>query len=225
LPGLNDYARVYVNGKFTGTLNRTCHQNQLQINSSAAVNRIDVLVENDGRINSTRMMRAASKGLNGTVTLAGQPLYGWDVYPLPMAPDSIADPPGTPKEAHFALRNSLASTLSGPAFYRGAFIAHKIDNQLPDTFLDIRNLGKGAVWINGHPIGRYWNIGPQDTLFVPGPWLHAGKNQIVVFDLFPHHRLPHLAGFTHPILNGPVTPACAEPENQASAASQRHNAH
>lgn len=74
---------------------------------------------------------------------------------------------------------------------------HKIDNQVPDTFPDIRDLGKGAVWINGHPIGRYWNVGPQGTLYVPGPWLHVGKNQIVVFDLFLNKHLPYLIGH-HP---------------------------
>ena len=225
LPGLNDYAMVYVNGKLAGTLNRTCNQDQIQLHGNAASNRIDVLVENDGRINSTRMMRSASKGLDGTVTLAGQPLHGWNVYTLPMAPDTIADPPAMPREARFAPHTSRAIAMSGPAFYHGTFSVHKIDHQVPDTFLDIRDLGKGAVWINGHPIGRYWNIGPQDTLYVPGPWLHAGQNQIVVFDLYARHRMPRLRGFNNPILNGPAAPACAMPAKPASNASHRHAAH
>jgi beta-galactosidase len=222
LPGLNDYAMIYVNGKLAGPLNRTCNQNQIQVHSNAPNNRIDVLVENDGRINSTRMMRSASKGVDGTVTLAGKPLYGWDVYTLPMAPDTIADPPAMPSEAHFTSHTSPALAMSGPAFYRGTFSVHKIDHQVPDTFLDVRNLGKGAVWINGHPIGRYWNIGPQDTLYVPGPWLHAGKNQIVVFDLYAHHRMPQLRGFNNPILNGSATPACVMPAKPSSVVSHHH---
>lgn len=225
LPGLNDYARVYLNGKLAGALNRTCNQNQLQLNSSAAENRIDVLVENEGRINSTRMMRDATKGIHGTVTLAGRPVYNWNVYRLPMSPDTISDPPAMPVEAHFTSHTSLASAMSGPAFYRGTFQVHKIDDQLPDTFLDVRDLGKGAVWINGHPIGRYWNIGPQDTLYVPGPGLHAGKNAIVVFDLFARSSMPRLAGLTHSILNGPATPACAEPSRHASPGTYPRAAH
>jgi len=225
LPGLNDHAMVYVNGRLAGSLNRTCNQNEITIQSDSENNRIDVLVENDGRINSTRMMRDAAKGLNGTVTLADEPLHGWNVYPLPMAPDTIADPPAMPSEARFSTHTSLAIAMSGPAFYRGTFIVHKIDNQVPDTFLDIRALGKGAVWINGHPIGRYWHIGPQDTLYVPGPWLRAGKNQIVVFDLYAHHRLPRLRGFNNPILNGPATPACAMPIRPEFAASHHGAAH
>lgn len=224
LPRLNDYAMVYVNGTLAGKLNRTCRQNHLALHSNASINRIDVLVENDGRINSTRMMRDASKGIDGTVTLSGRPIHGWNVYLLPMAPDTIADAPGVPKSANFAAHTSLARAISGPAFYRGTFTVRKIDNQVPDTFLDVRDLGKGAVWINGHPIGRYWNIGPQNTLYVPGPWLHAGKNQIIVFDLFARHRMPRLRGFTNPILNGPVMPACAMPTNHSSAAAHHHTA-
>lgn len=68
---------------------------------------------------------------------------------------------------------------------------------------DARELKKGAVWINGHPIGRYWNIGPQDTLYLPGPWLLRGWNQVVVSDL-DGLASPHLARLTQPILDGPV---------------------
>ena len=220
LPKLNDYAMVYVNSRLSGTLNRTCDENQLLLSSNATINRIDILVENDGRINSTRMMRNAFKGIEGTVTLAGKPLYGWSIYRLPMAPATITAPLGMPIEAHFTSDASRAYAMSGPAFYRGTFTVHTVDKQVPDTFLDVRDFGKGAVWINGHPIGRYWNIGPQDTLYVPGPWLQAGQNQIVVFDLFSHHQIPHLAGLANPILNGPVSAACSESHHQSFSAVQ-----
>ena len=65
----------------------------------------------------------------------------------------------------------------GPAFYRGQFTL----SQTADTFLDTRGWGKGAVWINGHALGRFWNLGPQQTLYVPAPWLLKGKNEIIVF--------------------------------------------
>jgi beta-galactosidase len=52
-----------------------------------------------------------------------------------------------------------------------------------DTFVDTRSLGKGEVFINGHPLGRFWRIGPQRTLYLPAPWLRRGDNRIVVFDL------------------------------------------
>ena len=43
--------------------------------------------------------------------------------------------------------------------------------------------GKGMVWVNGHAMGRFWEIGPQQTLFMPGCWLKKGVNEIIVLDL------------------------------------------
>jgi beta-galactosidase len=87
-----------------------------------------------------------------------------------------------------------------PAFFRGHFTL----TTTGDTFLDTRNLGKGAVWINGHNLGRFWSVGPQNTLYVPGPWLHRGVNEIVVFDLLPQAR-ESVEGLDHPILDGSVS--------------------
>jgi beta-galactosidase len=87
-----------------------------------------------------------------------------------------------------------------PAFFRGHFAL----TTTGDTFLDTRNLGKGAVWINGHNLGRFWSVGPQNTLYVPGPWLRTGTNEIVVFDLLPQAH-ESIQGLDHPILDGPVS--------------------
>jgi beta-galactosidase len=71
-----------------------------------------------------------------------------------------------------------------------------------DSFLDVSSLGKGALWINGHAIGRFWNEGPQKTLFVPGPWLKRGRNEVVVFDMYDaSSAAPMLEGKTTPVLN------------------------
>jgi beta-galactosidase len=40
-----------------------------------------------------------------------------------------------------------------------------------------------VVWVNGHNLGRYWNIGPQERLYCPAPWLRQGDNEIIIFDL------------------------------------------
>jgi beta-galactosidase len=68
---------------------------------------------------------------------------------------------------------------AGPSFYRGHF---EISSPA-DTFLDLRNWNLGAVWVNGRNLGRYWSIGPQQTLYCPGCWLRKGTNDILVFDL------------------------------------------
>lgn len=72
----------------------------------------------------------------------------------------------------------------------------------------------GAVWINGHALGRFWNIGPQATLYVPGVWLKKGKNDVVIFELFNNDRQPRLAGLTQPILDAPTPDYAGDPEHQ-----------
>ena len=57
-----------------------------------------------------------------------------------------------------------------------------------DTFLNMSKYQKGYVWVNGHNLGRYWNIGPQYLLYCPAPWLKKGRNEIVVLDLHLHSR-------------------------------------
>jgi beta-galactosidase len=188
IPGMNDYARIYLDGKLIGTLDRRFKQESLAIDSSAGHATLDILIENSGRLNHTRMMLHEQKGAPRGVTFDGKPLTGWQVFPLPMADSDLKK-----------VRLQKSADCSGPCFYSGRFHV----DQVGDTFLDVRNLHKGAVWINGHALGRYWDIGPQDTLYVPGPWLHAGSNQIVVFDI-DGVSAPHLAGLTAPILDGPV---------------------
>jgi beta-galactosidase len=196
---LHDYAQIYLNGKLAGTLDRRSHQSSLPI-SSAVPALLDILVENSDRINFSTAMRGEVKGITKSVTLAGVPLTGWQVFPLPMTtlPHFASEKTTSLSETNNS--TGLQTPISTPTFYRGSFTLATTG----DTFLDVRALGKGALWINGHPIGRFWNIGPQQTLYVPGPWLHKGANEIVVFDLEPSTTHPHVAGLDTPILDGPV---------------------
>jgi beta-galactosidase len=198
LTELHDYAQVYLNGKLTGTLVRHSADvgtaakpvppTSLAIATTGPA-QLDILVANDGRINSTKAMRIESKGITESVTLGGTALNGWQIYSLPMTTLPTFD-----------ARKPVTQEASGPSFRRADFTL----TSLGDTFLDIRSLGKGALWINGHAIGRFWNIGPQQTLFVPGPWLRKGRNEIVVFDMLPSGTAPRVAGLSQPILDGPA---------------------
>jgi beta-galactosidase len=94
-----------------------------------------------------------------------------------------------------------AGTCVGACFYRATF---QVDT-VSDTFLDTSKLGKGMVWINGRPLGRFWDVGPQATLFLPGPWLHAGSNEVVIFDL-NGRAVESVEGKLAPMLDGPVKP-------------------
>jgi beta-galactosidase len=164
LDELHDYAQVYLDGKLAGTLDRRLGQNKMALQAGAGA-RLDILVENTGRINFSAALRGERKGITKQVRLAGQPLLGWEIYPLPMI-----------DVARLPFRKA---SCRGACFYRGTFQA---EQQL-DTFLDTSSFTKGQLWLNGRAMGRVWSIGPQKTLYVPGPWLKPRENEAVVFDL------------------------------------------
>ena len=163
---MRSYARVYIDGKLVGTLDRRKKQDRLQVQVPQDAT-LDILVEGTGRINFTTELRNERQGINGPVTLGGKDLTGWQVLPLPM--DDLS-------KLHYS---ETALEHGGAAFYRGGFELTKTG----DSFLDLRGWGKGAVWVNGHALGRFWNVGPQQTLYVPAPWLRKGSNEVVVFSL------------------------------------------
>jgi beta-galactosidase len=162
---LHSYAQIYLDGALAGTLDRRLGQSTQPVHVTRANTRLDILVENSGRVNFGREFPNERAGITHRVALGDAVLTGWEIYPLPMSEVS---------SYHFA-----AGACSGACFYRAAF---QVDEPA-DTFVDARELGKGEVWINGQPLGRFWNIGPQRTLYLPAPWLKKGRNEIVVFDL------------------------------------------
>jgi len=184
IPELRSYARVYVNGKPAGKLDRRLKQDRLPIDVPAGAT-LDILVEGSGRINFTTELRNERQGINGAVTLAGKDLADWQMFSLSM------DDPGLLK---FAKGN--AQTPDEPVFYRGQFNLRETG----DTFLDTRGWSKGAVWINGHALGRFWNLGPQQTLYVPGPWLRKGRNDVIVFSL-DQPKSRRIRGLRTPVLD------------------------
>jgi beta-galactosidase len=181
---LRSYARIFVNGTLAGTLDRRKKQDRLRV-EVAANSTLDILVEGTGRINFTTELRNERQGINGAVTLAGKDLSGWQIFPLPM--DDFSK---------LQFSKATHDTPAGPAFYRGQFDLRETG----DTFLDTRGWGKGAVWINGHALGRFWNVGPQQTLYVPAPWLVKGKNEVVVFAQ-DKPKTVHIRGLSSPILD------------------------
>lgn len=64
---------------------------------------------------------------------------------------------------------------SMPSLYRGTF---EVTEEPKDTFLHMKGWTKGVCFINGHNLGRYWKIGPQETLYLPAPWLNKGRNEV-----------------------------------------------
>jgi beta-galactosidase len=182
---VHDFAQIYVDGKLAGTIDRRLNQNSLPLQVQAPHARLDILLENTGRVNFGPALPGERVGLLNGVALAGRPLTGWDNYSLPMLT------PGT--------LTYTAGACRGPCFYEGTFT---IDHAA-DTFLDTSALGKGEVWINAKPLGRFWHVGPQKALYLPGPWLREGRNQVVIFDLEGEPGR-QLRGLDHPVLDAQV---------------------
>ncbi|HEX6975428.1 MAG TPA: beta-galactosidase family protein [Vicinamibacterales bacterium] len=176
---VRDYAQVYVNGTLQGTIDRRIGADRVSLDVPEGEARLDILVENTGRVKFTKALREERKGITQPVLLGDRELTGWQVFSLPMT-----SPP----------RITRTASTSGPAFYSGSFRLATIG----DTYLDMRGWPKGTVWVNGHHLGRFWSIGPQQTLYVPGPWLRTGSNEIVVFSLSPP-RARTLRGLAAPV--------------------------
>lgn len=165
LDGLHDYAQVYVNQKLVGSVDRRLGGSRIDVPPVSSPATLNILVENSGRVNFTTVLRGERKGLTGKVTLAGREPHHWQIYSLPM--DDLS-------QVHFETR-----PCEGPCFYRTQLTA----DAPADTWLNTSGLRKGEVWVNQRPLGRFWFAGPQQTLYLPGPWLHRGENEIVYFDL------------------------------------------
>ena len=164
--GVGDRAQVFVDGAPAGVLEREHHQESLTVRVPRAGARLDVLVENLGGVNYGPRI-GDGKGLRGPVSFDGVVLREWDCHPL--APDTLRHLAHVPQD----------EAQAGPAFHHGTFQV-----EAPaDTFLALPGWTKGQAWINGFGLGRYWSRGPQRTLYVPGPVLRAGANELVLLEL------------------------------------------
>ncbi|GJJ03233.1 beta-galactosidase [Duganella rhizosphaerae] len=186
LGAVRDYAHVLADGVTFATLDRRRdeHVTELEL---AAGGTLDVVVENMGRVNFGPMLAEERKGLTRAVSLGDKPLLDWEVFPMPLADVSgLRFVRGMPAKR-------------GPTFWRGHFSTSASGS----TFLDTRALGKGHVWVNGHHLGRYWRIGPQQSLFLPAPWLRKGDNEIVILDMDGAAEAPSVQGLRDPVFATP----------------------
>jgi beta-galactosidase len=172
---LHDYATIFVDGKYIGTLDRRLGENTIDLPATTNAKPVlDILVEGMGHINFAQAM-IDRKGITDRVTLSGMTLMNWEVFPLPLDAEWAAHlPAGATPPARPGVFFSGTFTLATPA----------------DTFIDMTGYKKGVVWVNGHNLGRYWDIGPQTRLYCPASWLKAGANQVVVFDLHKTEASP-----------------------------------
>jgi beta-galactosidase len=182
---IHDFGFVFLDGKRVGILDRRTATAKILLPERNQEAQLDILVEPMGRINFGPEM-ADRKGLIAPVKLDGEVLKGWEIFNLPLDDQMLAGLKFTGKEPK----------ANAPAFWRGTFNLEAAG----DTFLDLRGWGNGDLWVNGHCLGRYWNIGPTQTAYAPGCWLRTGENEIVIFDLTGPAN-PFIAGLEKPILD------------------------
>lgn len=164
--GLHDRAQIFINGELVNVLDRESGNEYASIEVANDV-QLDILVENMGRVNFDPALRDR-KGITDGVTINNQYQFGWEVFPLPLNDLS---------QLKFSPLNNLPQAQ--PAFYRGSFAIE----DLADTFLALPGWTKGVVWLNGFNLGRFWERGPQKTLYIPAPLLKRGQNELIVFEL------------------------------------------
>uniref|UniRef100_A0A671NQY0 Beta-galactosidase-like n=1 Tax=Sinocyclocheilus anshuiensis TaxID=1608454 RepID=A0A671NQY0_9TELE len=180
LNGIHDRAYVSVNGVYQGLMER---DTALVMNVTGQQgDQLDILVENMGRVNFGSYIND-KKGLLGNLILGNDVLTDWSIYPLDID-TAVAN--GWLQAAH---SGSAMEAGDGPMIYSGTL---KSTGLAWDTFVKLNGWTKGQVWVNEVNLGRYWpQRGPQQTLYVPGPFLSATQpNNITVLELerAPSHR-------------------------------------
>ena len=182
LDGAHDYAQVFIDGEYIGRTDRTRNETNVLLPPVGKGSEMTIVVEGMGRINFGRAIKDF-KGLTEEVTVRAEvdgddltwKLNDWTMRTLP---DGHADA----LKALDRHRDGAPTDLrldSGAGYYRGYFDLRRTG----DTFLNMENWGKGQLYVNGHAIGRFWSIGPQQTLYVPGCWLRKGRNEVIVLDV------------------------------------------
>lgn len=200
---VHDFAAVYIDKKHIGNLYRGDNKHSLLLPSLPNGGRLDLYVEGMGRINFGRAIKDY-KGITERVLLTttttdgkeqSRELKGWDITLLP---NDYKEARNKKYVRHSDLLKSHLS--SDPYLKNGYYRATFRLKEVGDTYLDMRSWGKGLVWVNGHCLGRFWEIGPQQTLFLPGCWLKKGKNEIIVLDILGPSKA-EITGITTPIID------------------------
>ncbi|MDR2840061.1 MAG: beta-galactosidase [Paludibacter sp.] len=212
----HDWAQVYINGECIGVLNRLKGESTLQLPPLDKEARLDILVEAMGRRNFGAGV-LDYKGITEKVELISEQgtteVKNWQVYSIPVdykfAKNQKYHPFNFYRAGIMCVYSKekpskkdlvdIYENRSEPAYYRAYF---DIDT-IGDTFIDMSNWTKGMVYVNGHNLGRYWNIGPQQALYLPGCWLKKGKNEIIVLEMVCYNEEKIIETLEHQSLTRP----------------------
>ena len=181
----HDFAQVFVDGKYIGKIDRVKNEKTLMLPPVEKGTELCIRIEAMGRINFGRAIKDY-KGITKEVTISAEMdgheaswnLKNWTIVPIPDNYETAVKALSVGTETSKRTRQH-AKLLTKTGYYRGHFTLRKPG----DTFLNMEAFGKGQVYVNGHAIGRFWNIGPQQTLYLPGCWLKQGRNEVIMLDV------------------------------------------
>ncbi|WP_171169399.1 beta-galactosidase [Streptomyces sp. I05A-00742] len=164
--GLRDLAVAYVDGVRTAVLD----DEEGLIGDVPGPASVELWVESLGRVNYGPRL-GERKGLTGGLLHGGQYVHGVRARGLRLA--------ALTEEGALAAVRWRPAGGEEPGLYRGTFLVAGPG----DAVLGLPGWGRGFVWVNGFCLGRYWSAGPQRTLWVPGPVLHEGRNELLVLEM------------------------------------------
>lgn len=167
---VRDRAQFFLDGVPVGVLSRELGERSVVI---PAGGRLQVLLEDQGRVNYGQRI-GEDKGLIGPALLNGVELVDWEVGAVNLGPLDVFRDAALPLPA-----GSPATGVAGPSVSFGSFEA----DSPGDRFLRLDGWTKGNAFINGFNLGRYWSRGPQRTLYVPGPLIREGANELAILEL------------------------------------------
>ncbi|MDO6429736.1 beta-galactosidase [Flavitalea sp. BT771] len=167
----HDYALVFLDGKLIDTVFRDGGNWSVKLPKTDVKDPVlEILVEGMGHINFAQYM-IDRKGITDRVSLNGMTLMNWEIFPLPLNEGTV--------EKLRAAGDELREGKKEGVFFKGNFEL----TATADTYFDMSGYKKGMVWVNGHNLGRYWYVGPQQRLYCPASWLKKGQNIMIVLDL------------------------------------------
>lgn len=178
---IRDFASVMTEGRVLGTIYRNdTRPGAREFDLPEQGCHLEVLVDMMGRVNFGPALLTERKGLVGPGSVQlGSPftgpmraVLGWEIFPLPMDEEMLSEIPWDTRKVNRQWNR-------GPRFFR--YVLHV--QQPADGFLALDGFKKGFAVINGFNLGRYWEVGPQRSLYIPGPVLQRGRNEVLIFDI------------------------------------------
>jgi len=169
LPEVADRATVYLDGVPAGVVTAS---GGVALAGQGRPARLTVIVENLGRVNYGPGL-GERKGLRRPVLVDRRMIQRWSAAPI--AVDRLG-------EAELVRLASLPDAAGSPSA-AGLAVGEFELGEPADAHLSLPGSAKSFVWINDVLVGRHWEIGPQETLYVPAPLLHAGVNVVTVLEM------------------------------------------